>query len=71
MLVAAPGMPVGLLKPKCSAIATSLSAPAFTASGAKTELHEWANEFVSDPPHDSPLAFCSSTPSRVVDVWTG
>ena len=60
-----------MLKPKRSAVATSFSAPSSAPIGAKTELQEWANDAMSDPPHDSPLAFWSSTPSSVADVWTG
>ena len=59
------------MKPKRSAAATSRSAPSFAPSGAKTELQECANELASEPPHASPLAFSSSTPSSVVEVSTG
>ena len=71
MLSANPGMPTGSLKPNFSAVATSLRAPTLAPSGAKTELHDSANDSTSVPPHDSPLAFCSRTPDRWVSVWTG
>ena len=50
---------------------TSFSAPTSTPIGAKTELQEWANAISSEPPHDSPFAFSSCTPSRVAAVSTG
>ncbi len=59
------------LKPKFSAVWTSFSAPSSAPIGANTELHECANELISEPPQDSPLAFCSSTPSSVAAVCTG
>ena len=68
---AAPESPGSLLKPKRSAVRTSRSAPSSAPIGAKTELHEWANELISEPPHDSPLAFSSSMPSSVAAVCTG
>ena len=68
---AAPASPGSLLKPKRSAVSTSFSAPSSAPIGAKTELQEWANVSISDPPHDSPCAFWSSTPSSVAAVWTG
>src|SRR3954454_15927292 len=69
--VAAPVMPVGWLNPNASAVLTSFSAPSLAPSGAKTELHDSAKDSASVPPHDSPLAFCSSTPSSVAAVLTG
>ena len=68
---AAPCSPGSSLKPKRSAASTSFSAPSSAPIGANTELHECAKELISDPPHDSPLAFSSSTPSSVAAVWTG
>ena len=59
------------MKPNASAVATSLRAPSLAPSGANTELQECANESISEPPHDSPLAFSSSTPSSVAAVCTG
>src|SRR3954447_9125087 len=70
-LVAAPGIPTGSLKPNFSATPTSLAAPTFAPSGAKTELHEWANELRNVPPHDSPLAFSRGTPSRLAEDCMG
>ena len=67
----APAMPGSWLKPNASAVPTSLSAPSSAPIGAKTELHEWANETRRDPPHASPLALVSSTPSSVAAVSTG
>src|SRR3954452_4023291 len=69
-LVAAPGIPTGSLKPNFSATATSLAPPTLAPSGAKNELHEWANELRNVPPHDSPLAFSRGTPSRVAEDRT-
>ena len=60
-----------LLKPNRSAAATSRSAPSSAPTGANTELQECANESIKEPPHASPLAFWSSTPSSVAAVWTG
>ena len=68
---AAPASFGSSLKPKRSAAATSRSAPSLAPSGAKTELQESANDVVSEPPHASPLAFSSSTPSSVAAVCTG
>jgi hypothetical protein len=68
---AAPISPGSSLKPKRSAAATSFSAPSSAPIGANTELHEWANELISEPPQDSPCAFSSSTPSSVAAVSTG
>ena len=59
------------MKPNCSAVSTSRSAPTFAPSGANTELQESANELLSEPPHASPWAFWSFTPSSCVSVWTG
>src|SRR5438309_6290408 len=59
----APGNGGGSLNPKRSAISTRRLAPTLTPSGAKTELHDSTNEFSREPPHDSPLAFDSGTPS--------
>src|SRR5205807_1129405 len=63
VLSRAPANGTGSLKPKRSAMPTSLAAPTFTPSGAKTELHDCTNASSSVPPHDSPSAFCSVTPS--------
>ena len=63
-----PGCPASWLKPKRSAIATSRGAPSLTPSGANTELHETANASSSVPPHSSPLALFSLTPSSVAWV---
>ncbi len=68
---AAPASAGSSLKPKRSAVATSRRAPSLAPSGAKTELQDSANDASRLPPHDSPLAFWSSTPSRVADVETG
>ena len=65
VLSAAPGMPGGWLKPKRSAVATSRAAPSLTPSGENTELHDTAKASSSVPPHSSPLALLSLTPSRV------
>src|SRR6185436_3059739 len=46
-------------------------APRRAPSGPKTELHECANEVVSDPPHDSSPALRSATPDSVACVCTG
>ena len=59
VLSAAPGIEVGWLKPKRSAVATSRLAPSLTPSGANTELHDTANALSSVPPQSSPPAFCS------------
>ncbi len=67
----APARPGSLLKPNRSAAATRRSAPSSAPIGAKTELHECANADLSEPPHASPWAFSSTTPSSVADVWTG
>jgi hypothetical protein len=67
----APASPGSWLNPNRSAAATSRSAPSFAPSGAKTELHECANDVSRLPPQDSPCAFWSSTPSSVAAVWTG
>lgn len=69
--VSAPGMPVGSLKPKRSAAATSFGAPSRAPSGANTELHDSANASASVPPQASPPAFERSTPSSTAWVWTG
>ncbi len=58
VLSAAPGMELGWLKPKRSAVATSRLPPSLTPSGANTELHDTAKELMRVPPQDSPLAFC-------------
>ena len=50
------------LKPNDSAAPTSRFAPSFAPSGAKTELHEIANDAVSEPPQDSSLALRRCTP---------
>ena len=71
VLVAAPSMPGGRLKPKSSAISTRRRAPTRAPSGAKTLLHDSAKECISVPPHDSPLAFWISTPSSLVAVCAG
>ncbi len=71
VLSTAPATPGELLKPKRSAVATSRAAPTFTPSGANTELHDTANASARLPPHDSPLAFSSFTPSSVVKVAYG
>src|SRR3954466_748384 len=63
---AAPAGPGSWLKPKRSAVATSLAAPSLAPSGAKTLLQEFANEVRRLPPQDSPLAFSISTPSIFV-----
>src|SRR3954447_25125634 len=68
---AAPTGPGFWLKPKRSAVSTRRRAPTFAPSGANTELQESANELLSEPPHASPWAFWSFTPSSVVSVWTG
>ena len=68
VLSAAPAIPGGWLKPNRSAVATSRAAPSFTPSGANTELHDTANASTRVPPHSSPLALCSSTPSSVASV---
>ena len=67
----APASPGSSLKPNFSAVATSRSAPSCAPIGANTELQEWAKLSLSDPPHDSPLAFSSETPSRTASVCTG
>ena len=59
VLSAAPGIELGWLKPKRSAVATSRLAPSLAPRGANTELHDTANELMSVPPQSSPLAFCS------------
>ena len=46
-------------------------APRRAPSGPKTELHECANEVVSEPPHDSSPALRSATPDSVACVCTG
>ena len=71
LLVAAPGTGAGWLKPNRSATSTRRLAPSFTPSGAKTELQDSANDATSVPPHASPLAFSTGTPSIVASVWTG
>ena len=68
MLVTAPGTRGGALKPKRSAAASIFLRPSLAPSGANTELQECANASTSVPPHDSPLAFWSSTPSSVAAV---
>src|SRR3954471_11957028 len=70
-LVAAPAIPGGSPKPKRRATETSRWAPTFAPSGAKTLLHDSANDWNSVPPHDSPLAFSSLTPDSVASFWTG
>jgi hypothetical protein len=69
--VAAPASVGGSLKPNSVASRTSRSAPSSAPSGAKTELHECANEFSRVPPQASPWEFLISTPSIVVKVSTG
>ena len=64
-------MPVGELKPRRSALATSRSAPSLTPSGENTELQDTAKAVSSVPPHSSPLALLSLTPSRVAKVAYG
>ena len=59
------------LKPNASAWATSLFAPSLAPSGAKTELHEFANDAARLPPHDSLLALARRTPESVADVCAG
>src|SRR5215216_3456483 len=71
VLVAAPGIRGGSFQPKRSAVSTIRFAPSLTPSGAKTELHEWAKLVVKLPPHDSPFAFSSGTPSMIARVSTG
>ena len=68
---AAPASPGSLVEAEALGVPTSFSAPSWAPSGAKTELQECAKELRSEPPHDSPLAFWSSTPSIVAAVWTG
>ena len=65
VLSAAPGIPARWLKPNRSAVATSRAAPSLTPSGANTELHDTAKASSSVPPHSSPLALLSLTPSSV------
>ncbi len=65
VLSAAPGTPGAWLKPKRSAVATRRGAPSFTPSGANTELQDTAKASSSVPPHSSPLALFSLTPSSV------
>ncbi len=65
VLSAAPSMPVGWLKPSCSALATRRVAPSLTPSGLKTELHDTAKASSRLPPQFSPLALLSLTPSSV------
>ena len=67
----APGNGAGSLKPKRSAMSTRRFAPTLTPSGANTELHDWTNAFSSVPPHDSPFALSSGTPSISAWVATG
>ncbi len=71
MLSAAPAIPGSWLKPNRSAIATSRVAPSLTPSGENTELQETANASSSVPPHSSPLALFSLTPSSVANVAYG
>src|SRR5258707_6261092 len=71
VLSAAPSMPGAWLKPKRSAVATRRGAPSLTPSGANTELHETAKASASEPPHSSPLALLSLTPSSVAYVAYG
>src|SRR5487761_1612866 len=68
VLSTAPGTPGAWLKPNRSAIDTRLLTPSFTPSGANAELQDTANASARLPPHDSPLAFSSLTPSSVVEV---
>ena len=70
-LVTASGTRGSALKPKRSAAATIRLRPTFAPSGANTELQECANDWVSEPPHDSSLALRSLTPDSVADVRTG
>src|SRR3954468_21819032 len=64
-------MPGSSFQPKRWATSTSLPAPSLAPSGAKTLLHDSANDCSSVPPHDSPLAFSRRTPDSVVSVATG
>ena len=63
VLGSAPASGGGRSQPMLCAIATSRLAPTRTPSGAYTELHEFTNPSPTLPPHDSPLAFWSLTPS--------
>ena len=67
----APANGGGPLKPNRSAAATRRFAPSSAPSGANTELQESANACRSVPPHASPCALASSTPSSVAEVCTG
>lgn len=69
--MAAPGTPGDWLKPNASAVLTSFSAPSLAPSGAKTELHDFANDTVSEPPQAEPNEFSSFTPLSVAAVSTG
>ena len=57
--------------PNARAAATSRRAPSLAPSGAKTELHDSANDCWSVPPHASPPALRSVTPESVAPVCTG
>src|SRR3954451_12122965 len=70
-LVAAPAIPGGSPKPKRRATETSRLAPSLAPSGAKTLLHDSANDWNSVPPHDSPVAVSSVPPDSVVSFCTG
>ena len=65
VLSAAPGIGGWWLKPNASAMLTRAGEPTFAPSGANTELHDTANASSSVPPHSSPLALLSLTPSSV------
>src|SRR5207245_421915 len=51
--------------PKARAVATRRRAPSLAPSGANTELHDFVNASVKEPPHASPEAFRSLTPDKV------
>ena len=54
--------------PNARAIATSRRAPSLAPSGANTELQDSAKDCLSEPPHASPWALRSLTPSSVVSA---
>ena len=70
VLSLAPKIVGGSFQPKRSAVATRRSAPTLTPSGANTELQEWAKLSVKVPPHSSPLALESGTPSIRAELTT-
>ena len=71
VLGTSPGTVGGWFQPKRSDASTRASDPTSTPSGPNTELQEWAKLSRKLPPHDSPFAFDSSTPSMSASVSTG